>query len=28
VYNANDEHLNAAGQQAIAALLRQQLHLK
>jgi hypothetical protein len=28
VYNANDEHLNAAGQQAIAALLRQQLHLQ
>jgi hypothetical protein len=28
VYEANDEHLNAAGQQAIAALLRQQLHLQ
>jgi hypothetical protein len=28
VYNANDEHLNAAGQQEIAALLRQQLHLQ
>ena len=28
VYNANDEHLNAAGQQAIAALLRQRLHLQ
>jgi hypothetical protein len=28
VYYANDEHLNPAGQQEIAALLRQQLHLK
>jgi hypothetical protein len=28
VYEANDEHLNAAGQREIAALLRQQLHLQ
>jgi hypothetical protein len=28
VYDANDEHLSPAGQQAIAALLRQRLHLK
>jgi len=28
VYYANDEHLNPAGQQEIAALLRQQLHLQ
>jgi len=28
VYYANDEHLNLAGQQAIAALLRQDLHLQ
>ena len=28
VYYANDEHLNPAGQQEIAALLRQQLHLR
>ena len=28
VYYANDEHLSPAGQQAIAALLRQRLHLK
>jgi len=28
VYDVNDEHLSPAGQQAIAALLRQRLHLK
>jgi hypothetical protein len=28
VYDANDEHLSPAGQQAIAALLKQQLHLQ
>ena len=28
VYHANDEHLSPAGQQEIAALLRQQLHLQ